>query len=233
MRAFFLLLVLANLLYFAYAQVTRDDAGGRGRIVQLQVAPETVRLVRVGGAPRPDTGREAGKSIPPAPPAATAIVAPGACLEWGAFTGPAVTRAEAAIERLELPAGRIQRVLADAGGYWVHLPPLKSRAEVDRKVRELKDLRITEFFVVQDAGKWRNAISLGIFRSEDAARGFLDKLKAQGVRSAALARREDFLKQVVFYVREPDEATVARLTLLRQEFPESEIKATACPAEKG
>jgi hypothetical protein len=49
------------------------------------------------------------------------------------------------------------------------------------------------------------------------------------VRSAIAARRENFLKQVAFYVREPSEATIARLTLLQEEFPASEIRAGPCP----
>jgi hypothetical protein len=158
---------------------------------------------------------------------------PAACLEWGIFAGPNVARAEGALSRLELPAGQVERVLADAGGYWVHVPPLKTKAEVDRKARELRDLGVTEFFVVQDAGQWRNAISLGIFRTDEAAQTFLAKLKQQGVRSAIAARRENFLKQVAFYVREPDEATVARVTALQQEFPGSELKAGPCPAPAG
>jgi len=55
------------------------------------------------------------------------------------------------------------------------------------------------------------------------------------VRSAIAARRENFLKQVAFHVREPDAATVAQVTSLQQEFPGSEVKAVPCPtaAAKG
>jgi len=88
---------------------------------------------------------------------------------------------------------------------------------------------VTEFFVVQDAGPWRNAISLGIFRTEEGAQTFLAGLRKRGVRSAIVARRENFLKQVAFYLREPSEAAVAQLTIIQQEFPGSEIKAGPCP----
>jgi hypothetical protein len=152
-----------------------------------------------------------------------------ACVEWGNFAGPGVARAEAALAQLDLASGQVERVVIDAGGYWVHIPPLKTKGEADRKVRELIDLGVTEFFVVQDAGPWRNAISLGIFRTEEGAQTFLAGLRKRGVRSAIVARREDFLKQVAFYVREPSEATVAQLTLIQQEFPDSEIRAGACP----
>jgi len=232
MRAFFLLLVLANLLYFAYAQVTREDAGTRERIARLQVAPEKVKLLQVPGQGAADRAKVPGRAIPPALPRA-AFAAPGACLEWGVFAGPGVAKAEAALAKLELPPERIGRVVADAGGYWVHMPPQKTRADADRKVGELRDLGIIEFFMVQEPGQWRYAISLGIFRTDEAAQAFLAELRQRGVRSAVIARRENFLKQVVFYVREPGEATVARLTLLQQDFPESEIKAAPCPPAKG
>jgi hypothetical protein len=83
--------------------------------------------------------------------------------------------------------------------------------------------------VVQDAGQWRNAISLGIFRTDEAAQAFRAGLRQRGVRSAIVTRRENFLKQVTFYVREPGEGVVARLTALQQEFPGSEMKAGPCP----
>jgi hypothetical protein len=140
-----------------------------------------------------------------------------------------VARAEAALAELQLAPGQVERAVIDAGGYWVYIPPARSKSEADRKVRELRELGVTEFFVVQDAGQWRNAISLGIFRTEEAAQAFLAGLRQRGVRSAIAARRENFLKQVAFYVREPSEATIARLTLLQEEFPASEIRAGPCP----
>jgi hypothetical protein len=226
-RALFLLLILANLAYFAYTRVALEGAGSGNQVSQLQINPDRIKLLQVAGEALPEAPPAAAKSIPPAAPKPTPTV-PAACLEWGIFAGPSVARAEGALAQLALPVGQVERVVTDAGGYWAHIPPLKTKAEVDRKTRELRDLRVTEFFVVQDAGQWRNAISLGIFRTDEAAQTFLAKLKQQGVRTAIVTRRENFLKQVAFYVREPDEATVARVTELQQEFPGSEVKAGPC-----
>jgi len=233
-RALFLLLILANLAYFAYSRVALEGAGSGNQVSQLQINPDRIKLLKAAGGALPETPPAAAKSIPPAAPKPAPAV-PAACLEWGIFAGPNVARAEGALAQLELPAGQVERVVTDAGGYWVHIPPLKTKAEVDRKARELRDLGVTEFLVVQDAGQWRNAISLGIFRTDEAAQTFLARLKQQGVRSAIAARRENFLKQVAFHVREPDEASVAQVTALQQEFPGSEVKAVPCPtaAAKG
>lgn len=227
MRALFLLLLLANLVFFAYMHVAREEAGSLAAIRQLQVSPERIKLIKAAGSPAGEKPRSPGKAIPPAPKVSAV---PSACLEWGVFAGPAVAKAEASLAQLPLAPGQVGRVVTDAGGYWVYMPPLKTRAEVDKKVGELKALGVTEFFVVGDAGQWRNAISLGIFRSEESAQAFLAKLRERGVRSAIAARRENFLKQVAFYVREPSEATVARVTVLQREFPGTEIKAGPCPA---
>ena len=228
MRAFFLLLVLANLVFFAFGRFALESGGSESRIPQLQVAAERIRLIQAAERAPADKPRMPGRAVRPALPK-TATAVPAACLEWGNFAGPGVAKAEIALAQLQLAPGQVERVVIDAGGYWVYIPPVKTKSEADRRVRELRKLGVTEFFVVQDAGQWRNAISLGIFRTDEAAQTFLTGLRQRGVRSAIAARRENFLKQVAFYVHEPSEATVARLTLIQQEFPESEIRAGPCP----
>jgi len=228
MRAFFLLLVLVNLGFFAYGRVVLEGGGAESRIPQLQVAAERIELVKA--TERVPAGKpQAPATAAPADPPRTATAAPTACLEWGSFAGPAVARAEAALARLQLAPESIGRAVVDAGGYWVYMPPLRSKNEVDRKIRELEELGVTEFFVVQDPGQWRNAISLGIFRTDEAAQAFLAGLRQRGVRSAVVGRRDDFLRQIVFYLRDPSAAAVAQLTALQEEFPGSEIKAVSCP----
>jgi hypothetical protein len=228
MRTLFLLLVLANIVFFAYAHVAREDAGAASEMRQLQIEPEKIRPLTAPEPPpafKPGTTRKGRASALPK----AAFAAPAACLEWGFFAGPAVARAEAALAALRLPAGQVGRSVTDAGGYWVYIPSFKTRAEADRRIGELRALGVTEFFLVQEPAQWRYAISLGIFRSEEAAQVFLARLRERGVRTAIAARRENFLKQVAFHVREPSQATVAQVTALQQEFPGSEVKAGPCP----
>ena len=171
-----------------------------------------------------------GGNVSPAAVAAPAVLSPAACVEWGAFGAPDVARADGALAALALPADALQRRVSDIDGYWVHMPVMKTKAEVDRKLGELKALGVTDFFVVQDVGPWRNAVSLGLFKSEDAANAELERLRQRGVRSAMITRREKLLKQVSYFVREPSAATIARLTELQRDFPAVELKAVSCPA---
>jgi len=214
MRLLFLLLLLVNLGFFAYHRFLDEPADAAAQIATLQISPEKIRTVAADVS-----------SV-----AAVAPAAPAACVEWGNFGGPDVARADGALAALALPPESLQRRVADIDGYWVHMPVMKTKPEVDRKLGELKALGITDFYVVQDTGPWRNAVSLGLFKSEEAANAELERLRKAGVRSAVVTRREKFLKQVSFFIREPSAATIARVTELQKDFPAAEMKAVSCPA---
>lgn len=215
MRLLFLVLLLANVAFYAYGVAVRERDGAETQLPLLQINPEKIRVIR-GGDKMPVSGGEART------PAA-------ACVEWAALAGPDVARADAALATLGIPPTMIERTVTDAGGYWVYLPPAKTKAQLDRNIGQLTALGITEFFVVQDATAWRNAISLGIFKSEEAARSFLETLRAKGLQSAIAERREKFLKQIAYFVREPSDAAIARLAELQREFPGTRIRAVTCP----
>ena len=211
MRTLFLLLVLANAGFYAYAYVARERDTARRAGPELQINADKIRIVR-----RPD--------------AASAARAPAACLEWGVLTGSDVARASDALAQLALPEGRIQRMVTDAPGYWVYMPPLKAQPAIDKKLAELRALGVSDARVVQEPAQWRTAISLGTFRTEQAALNFLEELRAKGVRTAIMGQRGDLLKQAVYYLREPASEIVAKVAELKQVFPGTEIKAGQCPA---
>lgn len=212
-RTVFLLLVLANAVFYAYAYVARERDTARRAGPELQINADKIRIVR-----RPD----AASGVP--------VTAPAACLEWGVLIGPDVARANAGLAQLELPEASIHRVVTDVSGYWVYMPPQNTPAAIDKKLQELRALGVTETDVVQEPPQWRTAISLGIFKTEAAAVNFLEGLKAKGVRTAVTGQREALLKQAVYFVREPAPEIVAKMAELQQAFPGSQIKAGQCPA---
>ena len=220
MRMLFLLLVLANLAFFAWDRYLRVQVDAGEHIRQVQIMPEKIRML----------------TNPAQPVAATAAVraepakAAAACLEFGAFIGNEATRADAALAELKLPAGQVRRVASDMNGHWVLIPPFNTRAEAEKFTERLKGLGVTDFSFVNDAPLRRNAISLGIFRTEEGAQNLLAGLRKRGVKEAVIEVREGFFRRVVYYVREPDPASVAKLTTLRENMPGTEVKAVACPA---
>ena len=149
-------------------------------------------------------------------------------MEWGEFSGSDLARATAVLADLKLGDKLAQRQVEHVSGYWVYIPPLPTRVEVDRKIAQLKARGVTEYFVVQEAGPAHNAISLGIFKSADAAQKFLQNLMQKGVKSARVGERMSKLSLTVFVLNNLDAGTATKVTELQKEFATSELKAVAC-----
>ncbi len=73
----------------------------------------------------------------------------------------------------------------------------------------------------------RNAISLGSFKTEEAATAHLADLRERGVRSARVGPREQ-RPQTLVVVADPDAQASARLAELAVRFPASELKSGEC-----
>lgn len=216
MRLLFLILLLANVAAFGYIRYVESRAGADAQISMLQISPEKVKLLKAGSPPPAERKDKAAASAPPLP----GLV----CLEWGSFGAEDVTRAAAALAQFELGDKLWQRDSAD--GYWVYIPPLKTKAEADKKAGELKALGVAEFIVVQDDIQYRFAVSLGSFKTEEAADNHLAQLRQKGVRSAVVGPRG--ARRSIFVIRDPGDAAAAKIAGFKTDFPAATLKATAC-----
>lgn len=213
MKWIFYLLLLGNAVLFAWGQLYPRYQGEAG-VLERQLNAERIRVLPPGAA----------TAAPPAP-AAPAVQA---CLEWGSFAGPAVARAEQALAALALGDRLAQRRGEEASGWWVYIPPQRSKAEAERKSAELKGLGLDDHYVIGDEGPWKYAVSLGVFRTEEAARAHLTRLQGRGVRSAVAGARPAPTERVTFIVREPTAAEQQKLVELQRQFEGSELRAEPC-----
>jgi hypothetical protein len=212
MRTLVLLLLLANIALGGYIYL--DNLGtGEGARLSQQVQPEKISLL---------TPQQVA-ALGPAKVSALADV----CVEWGPFSDGDRTRALAALDPLDLTRLISQKKVEVIGNYWVFIPPAANKAAADRKVDELKALGVRDVAVV-DSGTQRFAISLGVFRSEDAAQSRLDALQAQGVKTAKVGARAQSVTQTLLVVRDPPAPAVARMKDLQGGFAGSEIKIGTC-----
>lgn len=219
MRAIFLLLLAANLGFFAWARYyAPSEAATDPEPLRRQIRPESIRVLR---------GPELAELPPLKPRAVPQVQSPGACIEWGGFALAEAPRAEEALAPLALGARLSQRRSDETAGWWVFIPPQPNRAAALKKTAELKALGVDDFFVVQDEGRTRWSVSLGIFSSEDAARSRLEALRAKGVRSAQTGVRETQVAKIWFQARGADAAQQARMRETAQTFPGTEVRA--CP----
>jgi len=225
MRLLFFILLLANGVFFAYAWFGPGaQANGDAQLLSQQLNREKIRLLA--------SGQVGALTRKPEPPKVAAAV-PAVCLEWGALSGADVARAEQALEPLALGAKLTPRKQEDVAGFWVYVPPLASRQSATQKAAEFKRLGVDDYFVVPDDPKWRNAISLGIFKTEDAAKARLAALRAKGVRSAIVGARETQPGKTYFQVRDANPAMAAKLNELKQGFAGTEVRECGADEKKG
>jgi hypothetical protein len=215
MRTWFFLLVALNLAFYVWTRQISPAEGGRD-VAPLgrQVEPDKLRVV-------PPASPAVAPSPRPHPEAA-------ACVEWGSFAATQVARIESLLDPLVPAARRTERRSEETAHWWVFLPPQGNRQAALHKVEELKALGVEEFFVMQEEGRWRWSISLGVFRSEDAAKARVAELHAKKVRSMRIGERETQVARVSLQVRDADADLRAKLDALAQEFPGTDVHD--CPA---
>ncbi|MBP6707852.1 MAG: SPOR domain-containing protein [Candidatus Accumulibacter sp.] len=206
MRIAVFLLVLANLLLFVWARgYLGTPASSDARRTEHQLLADQVLIVSRGepppainGKPAADRGANGGTS--------------GVCQSWRDLASAEADQVERLLTE-QYPAFKAaRRTLSENSGYWVYIPPLANREEVSAKTAELQQLGITDFFVVQASGPNQLAISLGTYRSEEAAGRGLQALRAKGVKSAVMGERKGKPTSVALDIHGPE----AQAEALRQ-----------------
>jgi hypothetical protein len=209
-RTVFLLIVLANVLFFAWSRyVAPPEAVADPQPLARQIEPQKLKVIAPADLP---------------PIAARAAPVALKCIEWGGFTLADAPQAQAALEPLQLGARLAQRRTEESAGWWVFIPPQGSRPAAQKKAAELKALAVDDYFVVQDDGPYRWALSLGVFRSEEAAQARLAAVRAQGVRSAQVGPRETPVAKVWLQVKAVDAGLYARLREVARGLEGSELR---------
>ena len=217
LRPLFYLLFAANLVLGWVNLVGFDTApGGEPERLSSQLHPEKLKVVGYGEdtpkvelpavepttassdaspapvvatASEPEPVAEASKPADAeASPVAPAKPLPLACVSW---SGLSKAQAEAISVRAKAAKFNArEQTVTGTSSWWVHLPPQPDRASADKKGEELRGLGVTDYFVVRDAGANQNAISLGLYKSEESANRALESLKTKGVKTARIETRE-------------------------------------------
>lgn len=216
--AFWSLLAL-NAVLLAYSQGVFGH-GEEHEAVRLrnQLNPAKLRLVP---APVPQAPAAA------AAPVALAAAAPTACLEIGTFGAPEGRRFETRLAALRL-GDRMKRLAsggADPSSYIVYIPPQGSKEGADKKAGELKNLGVSNFFIMNDSSPMKYAISLGVFKSEASAQTLLASLGKQGVHSARVAPRGGTPARLSYQFRDIDGAERGTIEDVAASFQELDSKA--------
>jgi hypothetical protein len=232
-RVAFLLLVLANLLYFVWAAgyLGGGREGREPERLSAQLQPDRLQAVVRGdktaaqsGAPdpkpvaKPSTGIDAGVQAQAAP-VASSEAAETVCRRIGPIAKTDADRLAAVFKDKD---GKVSGDIAtDGSNYWVYIPA--GDASKDKAVAELKQAGVTEFFFAAE-GPNKGAISLGVFHREQAAKDLLQRLIKKGIKSVKIDVKPRKTDKVALDVRAP-------ANLIEAEIAGRNYPTAACPAE--
>lgn len=111
--------------------------------------------------------------------------------------------------------------------HWVIFPPLPSPQSAVAKLRELAAAGVQDAFVVKD-GAWRNAISLGLYANDEAARRRVREVEDKGVFSTRVELLPRQGTDFYFVIRSEDTDTLKSLGGIKQAYPNSQQSRVAC-----
>jgi hypothetical protein len=149
-----------------------------------------------------------------------------ACVEFSGIAANDAFRAREAFASLQLGARVSERRIEEITRYWVFMPPARDRKAAETRMAEIRRQGVSDLSIRPD-----NAISLGVFSTEEAARRFLTTMEAKGVHGAEQGPFTKELRELVMLVREPDSELVARLTVMQRDFAASQLRAVTCPPQ--
>lgn len=216
-RLLFFLLLLAILGFGAHLWLSGPQE--HGDYSARERNPDEVRIVAVTppdlAARRSEDARKQQQSLVGA-----------ACVEFSGIPATDAQRAREAFNSLQLGTRLSERRVEDITRYWVFIPPTNDRRAAENRMAELRKQGVQDLSIRPD-----NAISLGVFSSEEAARRFLANIQARGVRGAEQGPFTRELRELVMLVRDPDTELVARLTVMQRDYAGSALRAVPCPAQ--
>jgi hypothetical protein len=248
LRFAFWSLLFLNAALFAYAQgvfgTSKSNEHEPGRLKRQFNTAKMTLLTRdqaeaAAKAATPPADGEAAASGADASQAATAASAPAvsnaaaaapapafACTEIGPLDAAGARRFEARLATLDLGDRQSRQTVQaqDVTSWLVHIPSQGSKEAADRKAAELRDLGVTNFYVMQGDSPLKYAISLGVFKTESGAQTLLAQLGKQGVHTARIAPRGPQTVHYVYRVRNLDAATRKRIEGYVERFDGADIK---------
>lgn len=182
LRALVVLLLLANLAFFAWTQGWLTGITGVGpegerdpERLKRQVHPEVIRILPPGSVPA---------SAPAETTSAAATTVAVACLESGPYSATELPAAEGVL-KASLPAGASWAVQdIERPGVWlIYMGKYANREALEKKVAELKRFDVSSE-PVRSSPELEPGLSLGRFDNRAQADARLADLSKLGVRTA-------------------------------------------------
>ncbi len=158
--------------------------------------------------------------------------APIACWEAGNFNAADSKVFEDRLKSLALASRQTRAEIAEVATNMVYLPSFGSKDAADKKVVQLKKLGIEDMYVVQDQSPLKWGISLGVFKTPDAAKAYLASLVKKGLKEARIAPRAVSAAKMVYRFQNITPEEKAAIEQARANFASVETHECKMKAEE-
>ena len=180
MKLIFIVLLIGNLLFFAFHFF--------GRPASVELKPVATEHKSLGNlqtiAERDAKGKPVTKEVKKITPAVDAASLVDGAAEKCELIGPfaELLHAEYLVERLtslDVASAVRQVEIADGKNYWVYLKPEMSEKEALRRLSEIQQSKAIDSYIIP-SGELANGISFGQFPNEKEANAKAEQIRAQG-----------------------------------------------------
>ena len=216
-RLIFFLLLILNVALGAHIYLDETKPKAEARI---EVNPGALKIFSVTDPAKAQQDALAAKKL-------AVALSGSACVDF-AVKPADEARAQVVFTAMSLSNRVSSRNAEEYSRFAVTLPPQKDKRTAETLVANLKKAGVKDVSALND-----NAISLGVFSSDEAAQKVVADVKAKAkllAKDVQVTPRNPQLKEILFTVKEPDTNMIARLTLMQREFEGSYVRAVTCPA---
>lgn len=235
LRLLSMVLALANAIVFAWSQGYLGQAEAsqhEPQRLQAQIKPQqlvllTAEQARAAANEARAAAQAAALAAQQAQAAAAAAAAPAApavpllaCIQAGPFTPADAARFHARLQPLgqAVKPQRISLTHQEVSSHLVYLPPDGGRAGAQRRAADLKQRGVENHFIMQGDTPLRWGISLGLFKSEAAAKKLVSQLQQKGVRNVRIQPRGPQTTRNAYQFRDIEAPLRERLATLAANF---------------
>ena len=227
-------LIAANVALFGFNLLQPPKAPASTPVQEVnasQVQVVTGELASRAAASAPvvaEASAPAAIPIPQNAPTPTPVqVATRSCLRWTGLTGDQAGIARARLQILKVLS--TEQNNGQNSKVWVYIPPLPDLATARQRADQLAGMQVDDYFVVNNGGKWQNAISLGIYSTHEAGERRIEELKAKGVHSMVLRDKDDTLRHSSFALNALNDAQRTAIEKTASQLKGSVLEKMNCP----
>ncbi|MCM1128480.1 MAG: SPOR domain-containing protein [Alistipes senegalensis] len=219
LKIFFWILLAANIVLFAFLR-TYFDAPPAGKREPERLAYQ-YQEDRIHLLSRDEINREIAKSKA----AAQDITTGGSCITTTPFSKAEAAGFDKQLPSLSLGTGDISRIpVQENAAYMAFIAPSANQKAAEEKIAELEKKGIKSYYLIRDPGELKWAVSLGVFKTREAAEKHAADMEKNGFANIHVAPRGLSSEKTVYRLNHLNDEQMRALQTLISNFPGQSIQ---------